>query len=348
MEPVAFFYVLKRSHTMAENPNIQDADKVVQDAMNNAEFFQMKDAGQENPVVQRVAENPQPPDTLGAVDNDFQTDDGNYKLPPVNNSTPVKAGQSPQTQEPYFQTSNSVYQNEDELKKGLTAKDEYINELHLRQKTYESIIKTIGTSTNQVQQPAPQPPSELTKEEKETQFEALEEQYGRSGAIVMIAEQIANEKIAARDRQTEQERQETQEYVDQFRRSNPGVSEATVQAVKTRYLELKDTNFNPLDILYNPKVVNQPQGGNGGPINMDDIQKTINAENGQFRQKVNNMRKNFIPRSPHNKSNPVNKIAETRNQLVQKVNAGDFEGALDMAFDVAAATQEQTYGNKRR
>lgn len=332
---------------MAGNPNIQDADKVIQEAMDNTELFQMKDAGSENPVVQRAAENPQPQDTPGVVDNDFQTEDGNYKLPPVNNNPPKEANQSPQTQEPYFQTSNSVYRNEDELKKGLTAKDEYINELHRRQQTYENIIKTIGTSSAQVHQPAPQPPPQLTKEEKDSQYVALEDQYGRGGAIAMIAEQIANEKIAARDRQTEQERQETQGYVDEFRRSNPGVSETTVQAVKTRYLEIKDTNFNPLDILYHPKVANQPQGGNGGPVNMADIQKTIDTDNGQFRQKVDTMQKNFIPRSPHNKTNPVNKVAETRNQLVQKVNNGDFEGANDLAFEVARVAQDQVVNRRR-
>lgn len=332
---------------MAGSLNIQDADKVVQEVMSNSEFFQIKNAGSENPVVQRVAENPPPPDTPGVVDNDFQTDDGSYKLPPVNDNTPEKADQSPQTPEPYFQTSNSVYRNEDELKKGLTAKDEYINKLQQQQKTYENIIQTIGTSTNQVQQPAPQSPPQLTKEEKNSQYEVLEDQYGRGGAIAMIAEQIADEKIAARDRQTEHERQETQGYVDEFRRNNPGVSESTLQAVKTRYLEIKNTNFNPLEILYHPKAVNQPQGGNGGSVNMADIQKNIDAENGQFKQKVNTMQKNFIPRSPHNKTNPVNKIAETRNQLVKKVHDGDPEGALNMAFEIAKVTRDQTVNQRR-
>lgn len=332
---------------MAENPNIQDADKVVQEAMNNAEFFQMKDAGSENPVVQRAAENPRPPETQGAMADDFQTDAGNYKLPPVNDNVPKDNNQPTQSQGPYFQTSNSVYLNEGELKKGMTAKDEYINELHRRQETYESIIKTIGTSTAQVQQPAPQSPPQLTKEERDSQYEALEDQYGRSGAITMIAEQIAEEKIAKRDQQTEQERQETQGYVDEFRRNNPGVSETTVQAVKTRYLEIKGTNFNPLDILYHPKAVNQPQGGNGGPVNMADIQENIDTDNGQFRQKVNTMQKNFIPRSPHNKTNPGNKVAETRNRLVQKVNDGDFEGANDLAFEVSRVVQDQTVNQRR-
>lgn len=329
---------------MADSPNIQDVDKVVQDAMNNAEFFQMKDAGQENPVVQRAAENPQPPETQGTVADDFQlpaTDAGNYKLPPVNDNVPKDNIQPAQSQGPYFQTSNSVYKNEDELKKGLTAKDEYINELHHRQKTYENIIKTIGTSTAQVQQPAPQPPPQLTKEEKDSQYEALEDQYGRGGAIAMISEQIADKKIAERDRQTEQERQETQGYVNEFRRNNPGVSETTVQAVKTRYLEIKDTNFNPLDVIFHP------QGGNGGPVNMADIQKNIDTDNGQYRQKVNTMQKNFIPRSPHNKTNPVNNVAETRNQLVQKVNDGDFEAANDLAFEISRVTQDQTVNQRR-
>lgn len=329
---------------MAVSKNIQDTDKVIQDAMNDTDLFQMKDVSQENPVVQRVVDNPQPPDTLEVVGDDFQTDTGNYKLPPVNNGPPKEA----ETQEPYLQTSNSTYRNEDELKKGAVAKDAYIDELHKRQKTYESIIKTIGTSTNQAQPPAPQPPPQLTKEEKNSQYEALEDQYGRGGAIAMIAEQIANDKIAARDRQTEQERQETQGYVDEFRSNNPGISEVNVQAVKTRYLELKDTKFNPLDILYHPKTVNQPQGGNNDPVDMTDIQKSINTENGQYKQQVNTLRKNFIPRSPNNKTNPVNKVAETRNQLVQKVNNGDLEGALNMAFDVAAATQDQLYGNQRK
>jgi hypothetical protein len=164
----------------------------------------------------------------------------------------------------------------------------------------------------------------------------------------MVANQIADEKIAARDKQTEKERQETQGFVDEFRRNNPGVPETDVQTVKTRYLEIKDTNFNPLEILYHPKVVNQPQGGNGGPVNIADIQKTIDTDNGQFRRKVNTMQKNFIPRSPHNKTNLVNTVAETRTKLVKMVNDGNLEGALNSAFEVSAATQDQTYGNQRR
>jgi|GEM_PF-4028594 len=342
---------------MPESINIEDTDKVIQDAAANPDLWNLKDVDHDNPAVQRQDTDPDVPseplilDTEGMKGNSYPAAEQEYRLPQINDKTvDADTPQTPKGQDPYFQTDNSTYLTEEAMRKGMQDKDKYIDELRKKDAAKDELIKTLasGSSQTQVQQSTPPIPPPQTKEEQDEKYDELVDKHGQAGAIAILAAEIAENKLAARDRQTEQERQTIQGYVDEVRRQNPGIDEATVQAAKNRYMELShDTNINPLAVLINPGLNASNPGGNGKAVTEDDIQKALMDENGRFKQEVNKAQKRYIPRSPQVKSNPVNKINEVRTALAKKVNEGDMDGALDLAFAQASAVSEET-SNQRR
>jgi len=314
--------------------NIVDTDQVIHDVIGNDSMWKAKDVNTDQHIE---SQEPAPSAGNEPQQLDTQANEGGNELAGGQHQTPnqnnIPAGQQ---QEPYFQTQNSTYMTEEEMKKGMLAKDSYVTELQQREKTYQDMIKnlTSGNTNQPVPQPAPHVP---TKEEREVEFENLVEVHGQAGAIAMLANSIADEKFAARDRQTAEQHKQLQTYVDDFKRQNPGVPEATIQELKTKYYEVsQDENINPLAILYNPHTAQQP--GNGGPVNM----QTIQQDNQSYRQVVNNERKRLIPKTPQGRANPVNRANEISSELVKRVNAGDTDGALDLAFARAAELDSPT------